>query len=451
MAVSVKGKALKRLAVGVGVSGFLTPLLFITLLVPTFFSMAESSNGGVVDPAIVANQEYASNAFIYEAKKRGWKKDAIIGTLAYTLAENNQQLGTFTYESYTFHKGPSGVAYDTTMDNGAWLKWLDGSGLNQAVQSYSTMSGVTYAAIGVGIFADSDVWVSRGAKTVTRATTLINYAESKGRPWQDPETQMTYYFDVAFKDYDALFDYDDGVHANPKKDNRTADEWCRRVTAGYGMPGWVWTTNSALMLAHTSRVPLAQRYYDNYRDFEYVYADGGDEGGILSTDGVTINFNSKYYTFASNGINGNPCVCDASNNVAWPYAECMTQSYVGHWNKMICSSYASGRYWEVNYPNSNFPLPTNWDSILTIEKRAPSTGKFSRDVNHPISKAIISISFNGVLHDAFIEGVGADGSVVISETNVCTDNQYGFRVRKFRSLQEFLNSYGATLNGMYGK
>ncbi len=177
-----------------------------------------------------------------------------------------------------------------------------------------------------------------------------------------------------------------------------------------------------------------------------------DVGGVLSEEGVMVNFSSKYYTYASDGVNGNPCVCDAYNITAYPFGDCNPPTSVtGGFNKMICSSYAAGRYWDVNYHDSNFPLPYNWDVILTLNRRAPGNGRFSRDVNNPIPCSIVSISFGTVLHDAFIEGVGDDGSVVISECNATTDNEYGFRVRRFNSLQDFLNSYGATLNGMYGK
>lgn len=177
-----------------------------------------------------------------------------------------------------------------------------------------------------------------------------------------------------------------------------------------------------------------------------------DAGGILEVEGVEIDFNSKYYTFNANGIDGNPCVCSPDNTVAWPYNNCNPPTSVtGSFNKMICSSYAAGRYWQVNYPDSNFPLPKNWDNMLTILHKAPANGAYSTDVNHPIPRSIISITFGNIMHDAFIEGVGDDGSVVISECNASRDNQYGFRVRKFDSLQAFLDSYGATLNGMYGK
>ena len=173
-------------------------------------------------------------------------------------------------------------------------------------------------------------------------------------------------------------------------------------------------------------------------------------GGIIEIDGVLIDFGSKFYSFSADGVNGNPCVCDPNNRVAWPYNNCISNSITGSFNKMICSSYAAGRYWEVNNPSGNFPLPRNWDQLLTVNRRAPGEGSYSTDPNNPIAQSIVSIRFGGVLHDAFIEGVGEDGSVVISECNASNSNQYGFRVRKYGSLQDFLNSYGATLNGMYG-
>ena len=176
----------------------------------------------------------------------------------------------------------------------------------------------------------------------------------------------------------------------------------------------------------------------------------GSTGGILEIGGVKVDFGSKYYTYNANGIDGSPNVCDAANTTGWPFSNCTGLSYTGAWNKMICSSYASSRYWEVNYPDDPYPLPSNWDQKLTIDRVAPGPGQYSTDPTKPIAKSIISITYGGVMHDAFIEGVGDDGSVVVSECNATRDNQYGFRVRKFSSLQEFLDSYGAVLNGMYG-
>lgn len=178
-------------------------------------------------------------------------------------------------------------------------------------------------------------------------------------------------------------------------------------------------------------------------------------GGILEAEGVKIDFNSKYYTYNADRTLGNPNVCAVNKpGQWWPYGEaCTALSTTGKFNKMICSSYAAGRYWEVNYHDDPYPLPLNWDQLLTINKTAPGSGAYSRDVNHPIPKSIVSITFGSTSHDAFIEGVGEDGSVLISECNVTADNEYGFRVRKYSSLQEYLNQFGSNtvLNGMYGK
>lgn len=178
------------------------------------------------------------------------------------------------------------------------------------------------------------------------------------------------------------------------------------------------------------------------------YADGR----IYTIDEITIDFGSKYYTFSSDIAAGNPCVCDENNNVAWPYNRCIVLSYFHEFNKMICTSYAAGRYWEVNYPDDSFPLPLNWDAQITLRHRAPGNGIFSMDTSHPIARSIISIHHAGGNHDAFIESVAADGSVIISECNASSERPYGFRVRRFNSLQNFLDSYGpgTYLNGMYG-
>ena len=194
------------------------------------------------------------------------------------------------------------------------------------------------------------------------------------------------------------------------------------------------------------------KYGDTYEhpEKEETLAGMLQPGGILEIEGVRIDFDSKYYTFAANGITGNPCVCDANNHIAWPYNNCLSRSITGSWNKMICSSYAAGRYWEVNNPNGNFPLPVNWDQKLSIDHVSPGGGSYSRDPNNPIPQSIASIRFGAVRHDVFIEGVGDDGSVLISECNATRANSYGFRVRKFSNMREFLNSYGAVLEGMYG-
>ena len=185
---------------------------------------------------------------------------------------------------------------------------------------------------------------------------------------------------------------------------------------------------------------------------------GSNTGGILSAEGVTIDFSLKYYTYSSNITEGNPNVCAENKPAWWPYgSHCTTDSITGKFNKMICSSYASGRYWQVNYPDDPYPLPTNWDQLLTINHTAPGNGRYSTDINNPLPKSIVSITnaSRNISHAAFIEGVDSDGSVVISECNAnVSEPVYGFKCAKYSSLSEWMTSTlgaGTTLNGMYGK
>lgn len=253
----------------------LLPLLIVILCV---FTVITTILGWVgIQPKygnieMVATQEYAANAFIFEAKQRGWKYNAIQGVLAYMLAENLSSMGTFTYESYWVVRGPSDQFSDTTLDNDAWLEWLQGDGKIAARgTSYYDRTDI-YCAIGIGLLADSDVWQTSTSRSATNATKLINYCESKGQPWQDPRTQLTYYFERIFTGATVF----DTRGVDPTKDERSAEEWCRRITAGYGMPAWSWTTNNQYMLKHVEKLEQAKQYLDNYRHFSYVSLTGGN-------------------------------------------------------------------------------------------------------------------------------------------------------------------------------
>lgn len=182
-------------------------------------------------------------------------------------------------------------------------------------------------------------------------------------------------------------------------------------------------------------------------------SEQSSENGILSVEEVKVDFNSKYYTFDATGINGSLNVCDKNNHVGYPYSGCLTHSYTGSWNKMICSSYASSRFWEINYPDETYPLPANWDQKVSIDHVNPNPEKFdySTKIEDVKPKSILTIKYGKnktVLHAVFVEGIANDGSCVISEANATKDNQYGFRVRKFTSIEAFLASYGATVNGV---
>lgn len=162
-----------------------------------------------------------------------------------------------------------------------------------------------------------------------------------------------------------------------------------------------------------------------------------------------IDFNSKYYTFHPDGINGNPNVCDVANNVAWPYSNCAGLSNTGKYNKLICSSYGSSRFWEVNYPNEAYPLPRTW--VIDLSNLATmQSGYFPivRTEEEAISHSLISIRFSGGTHIAFLESI-EPGHVVITETNLSSaPNEYGFRQWEGSSVDEWVKTFpGGKLNG----
>lgn len=204
-----------------------------------------------------------------------------------------------------------------------------------------------------------------------------------------------------------------------------------------------------------------QKIYDTVRGQggpTYACELDSGQGGILTAEGVSIDFDSKYYTFSPDRNKGNLNVCDEANNIAWPFKKCLELSETGSWNKMICTSYAAGRYWEVNYPDDPYPLNESWDAMM-FRGEAPGNGKYSQDIDNPIPQSIASYQYpnstpaNPSGHVGFIEGVDVDGSVVISECNAnSNEKQYGFRVKKYKSVREWMESYGGTkFNGFYGK
>ena len=85
------------------------------------------------------------------------------------------------------------------MDNSAWLSWINKSTTkNRYYEAYYKNNTSRYAAIGLGLLQDSDVWPNPSTpdiKEAANATRLINFAEDKGKSWQDPETQMTWIFE----------------------------------------------------------------------------------------------------------------------------------------------------------------------------------------------------------------------------------------------------------------
>lgn len=337
-------------------------------------------------PAIMASPDYAANAFIYEAKKRNWTDNAIIGTLAYQLAEGGG-MGTFTYENYYVLEGPSGVLNDTLQDNDAWLDWLnDPATLAKQNRLYYAANTTNYAAIGLGLLQDSDVWLSPTQKTVANATRLIHYAQDKGKSWQDPETQMEYNFDVRFSSPTAF----DTAGVDPTKDHRSAEEWCRRVTAGVGMPAWSYTTNNIYMTSHLNQIPAARNYLDNYKAFDY--AD-------LNCFGLTLppNFN---------------------NDAAWGSGNPYTNGCQGQ-----CTWFAWGRFYEIYGFDGGF-TGNGRDCVNQCLARHPDKFKFSTT---PVAGSLFSWTAAGENHVGMVVAVQGD-SITIMDGNVdggVSDSLYG--------------------------
>lgn len=274
-----------------------------------------------------ANKEYAGKAFIAEAKARHWKDDAIVGTLAYILREGSG-MGTFTYESYWFMNGPSGVPQDKTLSNEAWLNWLetDGRIQSKATSSYSDKS---FTAIGLGLIQSTDRWEDGGEKTVTNATNLIQWCDEKGKPWQDPQTQMQYLFDTQFeKDY--AFDT---YGMDPTKDDRSPEEWCARVSAGIGMPAYHWTDVNSYMNDHLAMVDAAVALFKEYKGASDILHF--DQNGQNPCEG-----NKGIYS------GGNATIADAAVTLAGG-TEMISVSSIADGNQRIGDISSLSKYKEV--------------------------------------------------------------------------------------------------------
>lgn len=164
---------------------------------------------------------------------------------------------------------------------------------------------------------------------------------------------------------------------------------------------------------------------------------------------VKVDFGLKYYTFSNDLTLGNPNVCDPQN-IVWPLGRCDPASWGGlgvastsQPNKMICCSYAAGRYWEVNYPDDPFPLPMyTWQTDML-----PGGQFYNPNATEPVEHSILCM--NGVVcHVAFVEKVFDDGSIIVSECNLNpyylgdseAEQMYGFRVGHYGSIGEWVNA-----------
>lgn len=225
---------------------------------------------------IMLKPGYAANVLVYVMQRAGFCPNAIIGCLSYVLQEGSG-LSTFTYEAYWLAKGPGGVKSDITLDNAAWIEWLNTEGKESLRDIYYAehTSAPRYSAIGIGLLADSDVWNYKtnadGSKTVykvvSNATKMIQFAAQHGGYWQDPIIQAQWLLQRISTN--AAWDLDSNSGVNPKTDNEiSAEEYCARVLCGVGMPGWNSSTVAQLhsdsYRSHLSHIAEARAYYERY-------------------------------------------------------------------------------------------------------------------------------------------------------------------------------------------
>ena len=238
----------------------------------------------------MATIEYAAQAFIYQTDQLHWKPNAVIGALAYILRESGG-MGTFSYEGYYSIEGPSGVTYDKELNNEEWLTWLESSGKQQLHDYYyhnPNGSGhscfedsyTRYAAVGMGLLQESNVWnynkvwiegdddhdgyyIEEPYLVTDNATKMIEWCNEQGKAWQDPLTQINWVIE-RLTPSSAW----DGDNANPINDNRTAEEWCRRVCCGIGMPAWRYNTTNPTQNKyindHVAYLTQARELYNQY-------------------------------------------------------------------------------------------------------------------------------------------------------------------------------------------
>ena len=396
----------------------LLPVILIGCLFSVLFALFTNIASVQIQqqsPAILASPDYAANAFIYEAKQRNWTENAIVGVLAYQLAEGGG-MGTFTYENYYVLEGPSGVLNDTLQDNEAWLDWINDSyTLAKQNQLYYASNTSNYAAMGLGVLQDSDVWSSPSQKTVSNATKLIHYAQDKGRSWQDPQTQMEYNFEHRFSAPLAF----DTAGVDPTKDERSAEEWCRRVTAGIGMPAWSYTTNNSFMQSHIKQIPAAQNYFDNFKAFDYA-----DMSNIAITTSPNFNLDA-----------------------AWGAGNPFTNGFRGQ-----CTWFAWGRFYEIYGFDGGF-RGNGRDCVRECIAAHPDKFAFSLD---PVPGALFSWTAPGQNHVGMVVAVDGD-NITIMDGNVdggVSDATYGpnhplsVATKNWR-VQTFPSSYMKSMGSIY--
>lgn len=272
---------------------------------------------------------------IYEMDQAGYTKNAVIGTISYILAEGGG-FGFYTYESYWLsdNPGPSGVAKDTTLNNQAWRDWMPKAAFGfyhdsyqeQGLHSHNNPRGGKLSAIGLGLMADSDVFYYRmeNGKEVfdhydaANATALLDFADSKGGPWQDPGIQMEWIIQKKLIDKTA-WDLDIHPGVDPKSSIEvSATEWAVRVLCGIGMPAWDSKTCKANHAKsykdHTANIDAATEWYEQYHGKDPIFYSNPPASSVLGNfvqsnegtatlGGITFHSPQKIPNISGNSYN----------------------------------------------------------------------------------------------------------------------------------------------------
>lgn len=213
------------------------------------------------------NVDTAYRIFIFQMDQLGFQPNAIIGAITYMMCEGGSysdiMQGTFTYESDWIYPGPSGVKMDKTIDNLAWLSWLNSAGYERAKHENGS------CAIGLGLTQESDVWYyGKDGKSVYNATNMIKAAIAAGTYWQDPAFQVEYIINHKFSQ-PSCWDMNDVPGVDPRTSSHvTSLEWAMRVSCGVGMPAWrsdtLITEHPDWFRSHTQWLLRATALYEKY-------------------------------------------------------------------------------------------------------------------------------------------------------------------------------------------
>ena len=246
----------------------------------------------------MVGRDGALMAVIYYAKERGWKENAIIGLCSYMLTEMGS-MGTATYEGcHASVRGPSNLPMDITLDNQKWLDWIDSSGKTQLREIYygtPDYTGTAYSAVGLGVIQWTNTYNEDGTMNSTNATRLIEAAIAADKFWQDPSFQIPYFFDDYIKPFYS-FDSTAEEGIDPTISNLTAEEWCKRICCGIGMPGWSWTTQSEGQLKyinnHCSQLDKAESYVKSFTSTSIQTIDKPEANICYGADSVVQGSNA---------------------------------------------------------------------------------------------------------------------------------------------------------------